>query len=169
METGVWRGGCTIFMRGMLKAFGVEDKTVWVADSFEGVPEPSHEADIGTDLYLDPNLAVSVEQVQENFRRFDLLDDKVRFLKGWFEETMAGAPVEKLSLLRLDGDLYSSTIAVLDNMYDKVVEGGYVIIDDYGALEPCRKAVDDFRSKRGITDEITEVDWTGAYWRKTLQ
>jgi hypothetical protein len=166
METGVWRGGCTIFMNGLLEAYGVVDKTVWVADSFQGVPPPGLPEDHGINLHLDSKLAVSLETVKENFRRFGLLNKRVRFLPGWFEDTMATAPVASLSLLRLDGDLYSSTIVVLENMYAKVEPGGFVIIDDYGALEPCRKAVTDFRNKHAITEPLEMVDWTGAFWRK---
>ena len=166
METGVWRGGCTIFMRGLLKAYGVTDRTVWVADSFQGVPEPTMPQDEGLNLHLDTKLAVPLETVQENFRRYDLLDEQVKFLPGWFEETMAAAPIESLSLLRLDGDLYSSTISVLDAMYDKVADGGFIIVDDYAALEPCRQAVDDFREARGIFDPIQPIDWAAVFWRK---
>ena len=166
METGVWRGGCTIFMRGLLKAYGVTDRTVWVADSFQGVPEPTMPQDEGLNLHLDTKLAVPLETVQENFRRYDLLDEQVKFLPGWFEETMATAPVESLALLRLDGDLYSSTISVLDAMYDKVSDGGFVIVDDYAALEPCRQATDDFRERHDISDPIRPIDWAAVYWRK---
>ncbi len=166
METGVWRGGCTILMRGVLKAFDCTDRTVWVADSFQGVPAPSHPADEGTNLHLDTKLAVDQETVAEGFRRLGLLDEQVRFLPGWFEETMPEAPVDNLALLRLDGDLYSSTKVVLAHMYDKVSPGGFVIIDDYGALEPCRRAVDEFRNERNITDDVHTVDWTCVYWRK---
>jgi O-methyltransferase len=70
-------------------------------------------------------------------------------------------------VLRLDGDLYESTMDALVPLYDKVSPGGFVIVDDYGAWEPCRKAVDEFRHRHDITDPIIEVDWTGVYWRKT--
>ena len=77
----------------------------------------------------------------------------------------ADGPIEQLAILRLDGDLYESTMDALVPLYEKVSPGGFVIVDDYGAWEPCRKAVDDFRAQHGITDEIVEVDWTGVYWR----
>lgn len=166
METGVWRGGATIFMRGMLDVLGNKDKKVWVADSFQGLPEPEMKQDDGLNFFLDPCLAVPQETVEENFRRYGLLDERVKFLKGWFSDTLPTAPVEQLSVLRLDGDLYKSTIDVLVTMYDKLADGGFIIIDDFGAIEACKQAVMDFREERGITDEITTVDWTGAYWRK---
>ncbi len=166
METGVWRGGATIFMRGLLQVFGNADKQVWVADSFQGLPKPEMKQDAGINYYLDPMLSVDLETVKRNFDSFDLLDDRVQFLRGWFAETLRTAPVEKLSLLRLDGDLYKSTMNVLEPLYDKVETGGYVIIDDYGAIPACKEAVHDFRNQRGIRDPIERVDWTGVYWRK---
>jgi O-methyltransferase len=168
-EAGVWRGGVTIFMRGYLAAHEMTDRLVWAADSFEGLPVPSLPQDEGYDLSKSksPVLAVSLEEVQNTFRLYDLLDDRVRFLKGWFRDTLAPAPIEKLALLRLDGDLYESTMDTLDALYDRVVVGGYVIVDDYGGWESCKLAVDEFREKHGINDQIQRVDWTGAYWRKT--
>jgi hypothetical protein len=167
METGVWRGGSTIFMRGLLQAFGNTSKKVWVVDSFQGLPEPTVEQDEGLDFFLDPILSVSKETVEENFRRYGLLDDRVIFLKGWFEDTLPYADVESLSVLRLDGDLYKPTMDVLESMYDRVSIGGYVIIDDYGAIKACRDAVQDFRRRRNIRAPIESIDWTGTYWRKS--
>ena len=170
IETGVWRGGVTILMRGILAAWGDTGRCVWVADSFQGLPTPDTEAfpaDEGHDLSGVATLAVSAEQVQANFARYDLLDDQVQFLEGWFRDTLPTAPIEHLAVLRLDGDLYESTMDALDALYPKVSVGGYVIVDDYGAWEPCRTAVDDYRRAHGITDEIVEIDWTGIYWRRT--
>src|ERR1700759_144551 len=106
IETGVWRGGATIFMRAILKVYGVTDRTVWVADSFSGLPPPDTEnypADVGLNLYVFEKLAVPLEAVRENFAKYGLLDDQVQFLKGWFKDTLPQAPIEKLALIRLDG------------------------------------------------------------------
>jgi len=170
IETGVWRGGVTILMRGILSAWGDTERTVWVADSFEGLPAPdavSYPADAGHDLSHVATLAVSADQVRAAFERYDLLDDQVRFLEGWFRDTLPSAPVESLAVLRLDGDLYESTIDALEALYPRLSVGGYVIVDDYGAWEPCRRAVDDYRAAHGITDAITAVDWTGVHWRRS--
>jgi O-methyltransferase len=170
IETGVWRGGASILMRAVLKAYGDADRTVWVADSFEGLPPPDPEKypqDAGDIHHTFEQLAVSQEEVAHNFALYDLLDDQVKFLKGWFRDTLPTAPIEKLAVMRLDGDMYESTMDALVNLYPKLSVGGYVIIDDYGHLPNCRKAVHDFREQNNITDEITQVDWTGAYWRKT--
>jgi O-methyltransferase len=173
IETGVWRGGACIFMRAILKAHGVTDRSIWVADSFAGVPAPNPEkypADVPTEFYSQfftaDALAVSMEQVQENFRRYGLLDEQVRFLKGWFSETLASAPIESLAVARLDGDLYESTMDALVALYPKLSPGGFLIIDDY-CLPNCVKAVQDYRSRHGITDEIIPIDWSAIYWRKT--
>jgi O-methyltransferase len=170
VETGVWRGGASIFLRGLLAAHGVTDRVVWVADSFEGLPKPDAErypADQGDDHWTRPELAVSLEQVQANFARYGLLDEQVRFLKGWFKDTLPTAPIEQVAVARLDGDLYESTTDALDALWPKVSAGGYVIIDDYGAIEACKAATDDFRAAHAITDELVQIDWTGHYWRRS--
>lgn len=169
METGVWRGGVVILMRAILKAHGVADRRVWAADSFEGLPPPDAEKyplDAPLQLNKFKQLAVSLEQVQENFRRYGLLDGQVRFLKGWFRDTLPSAPIEHLAVLRLDGDLYESTMDALTSLYPKLEPGGYIIIDDYNDIAACRQAVTDYRDRHGIAAEIVPVDWTGVYWRK---
>jgi len=170
LEAGVWRGGCSIYMRGLLKAHAVTDRKVWVADSFAGMPLPGP-VDAGlvsqrSDLHEEAYLAVSLEEVQENFRRFELLDGQVAFLKGWFKDTLHQAPVQRLALLRLDADFYDSTMAALDALYGRVTPGGFVIIDDYFSWEGCRRAVTEFRERHGVNSEIIPIDWSGAYWQK---
>jgi O-methyltransferase len=170
IETGVWRGGASILMRAILKVHGVTDRLVWVADSFEGLPPPDTEnypQDAGNQLYLASELAVTLDQVKANFDRYGLLDEQVRFLKGWFRDTLPDAPVERLAVMRLDGDLYESTMNALVHLYPKLSIGGYAIVDDYGAIDACRQAVEDYRKSNGITDEIVRVDWTGVYWRRS--
>jgi O-methyltransferase len=164
IETGVWRGGATIFMRAMLKSYKISDRIVWVADSFEGLPAPKDGTD-GSDLSHVKTLAVPVEQVKRNFERFGLLDEQVRFIKGWFSETLHTAPIEKLAILRLDGDLYSSTMDALNALYPKVSIGGYVIIDDYGSWPSCKRAVHEYIAKRGIQADIRDIDGSGVFWR----
>ena len=110
-------------------------------------------------------LAVSLERVRENFAKFDLLDDQVRFLQGWFRDTLPAAPIKKLSILRLDADIYQSTIDVLNALYSKVSIGGYVIVDDYNSWPHCKQAVDDFRKAHGIRDEIVKIDGGAIFWK----
>ncbi len=169
IETGVWRGGGTIYMRAVLKAHGVTDRKVWVADSFQGLPKPNAEkysADAGDQHFLIPELPVSLERVQANFRAYGLLDDQVCFLKGWFRDTLPTAPITQFAVLRLDGDMYESTMDGLVNLYHKLSVGGYVIVDDYYPVPACRMAIDDFRKQRGIKDEIREIDGSGVFWKR---
>lgn len=168
IETGVWKGGTTIFMRGFLAAHDIKKRKVWVADSFAGLPKAGCAQDHGWDLSADvfPYLAVSQEEVEELFTRYDLLDDKVKFLKGWFKDTLPTTPIKKLALLRLDGDLYESTMDALTNLYHKVSPGGFVIIDDYNALPVCKLAVDEFRTRHAILEPLMEIDTCAVYWRK---
>ena len=110
---------------------------------------------------------MSRPEVEANFRAYGLLDERVRFLEGWFADTLPSAPIERLAVLRLDGDLYASTMQALDALYDRLSVGGYVIIDDF-SLPTCRRAVEDFRRARTIADPIEAIDWTGVFWRKSV-
>jgi O-methyltransferase len=169
IETGVWRGGACIYMRAILLAYDQTDRKVWVADSFAGLPPADPErypVDSGDIHHTFEQLAISLEEVQANFSRYGLLDPNVRFLKGWFKDTLPLAPIERLALLRLDGDMYSSTIEALDALYHKVSPGGFVIVDDF-ILPPCRKAVEEFRARHGINDALQEVDGAAVYWQKS--
>lgn len=176
LEAGVWRGGAAIFMRGVLRAHDVKDRCVWAADSFQGLPAPdagrfprearAHAGPVMGEAF--GHLAASLQEVRANFERFGLLDAQVRFLPGWFKDTLPTAPVERLAVLRVDGDFHDSTRDVLVNLYDRLSVGGYLIVDDYGEDEwtYCRKAVDDFRAERGITEPLVRVDRRCWYWRR---
>jgi O-methyltransferase len=168
IECGVWRGGAAIFMRAALAALGVTDRLVWVADSFQGLPkpDPKHVADRGDQHWTQAALAVPLEEVKRNFSRYNMLDQQVRFLPGWFNETLPTAPIERLAVLRADGDMYGSTIDILNSLYPKLSVGGFAIIDDYGAVPACRAAVEDYRSEHGIAEPIERIDWTGVYWQR---
>ncbi len=169
IETGVRRGGTVIFMRAILKACEVTDRIVWAADSFEGLPEPNVEkyaADKEVIFHQYHELRVSLDTVRENFKKYGLLDDQVQFLKGWFRDTLPVAPIKKLAVLRLDGDMYESTMDALVYLYPKLSPGGYVIVDDWGVVDACRLAVMDYRTKNNITEDIIPIDSDGIYWKK---
>lgn len=172
IETGVWRGGACIFMRANLAAWGDTSRKVWVADSFEGLPKPDparFPADKGDELFKLGGLAVGVDQVKHNFRRYGLLDDQVEFLVGWFKDTLPVAPLGELALIRLDGDMYESTIQAIEVLYPKLSPGGFCIIDDFGShVSQAQQAVHDYRKEHGITEEIIDIDGTGAFWRKAV-
>jgi hypothetical protein len=169
IECGVWRGGACIFMAGYLRAFGIESRRVFVADSFDGLPVPTLAQDMKFDLSKNvyPELAVSLDTVRDNFIAYGLEGPNVIYLKGWFKDVLPTAPIGKIALLRLDGDLYESTMDTLTALYDKVVPGGVVIIDDYG-LAMCRTAVADFFKARGeALPKMEEIDWTGVLFKKS--
>jgi hypothetical protein len=170
VEAGVWRGGAAIFMRAILEAQGDRTRSVWVVDSFQGLPEPdpaNFPADYGDRHWeLTPYLGVPQDVVEANFERYQLLDDRVKFLSGWFKDTLPSAPIEQIAVLRIDADMYESTYEVLQYLYPKLQPGGYVIIDDWGVLPKCAAAVHDYRRDHGIDEEIWQADWSAVYWKK---
>lgn len=164
LEAGVWRGGMSIFMRGCLKVLGANDRRVWVADSFAGLPTPDSNREVAYEWNAG-DMAVSLEQVQANFSRYGLLDDGVTFLKGFFSETLPG-PVPQLAILRVDGDLYQSTKDVLEPLYPHLSAGGFAIFDDYQNLPDCRRAIDEYRATHEIAEPIRKIDQRAVYWQK---
>jgi hypothetical protein len=170
IETGAWRGGATIFMRAVLKAHGDTTRRVWVADSFMGMPQPARAAfpqDIASRFHMQPHMIVSLDDVKRNFARYDLLDDQVQFLAGWFRDTLPAAPIDHLALMRLDSLMYESTTESLEFLYPKLSIGGYVIIDDY-YTPLCTAAVDDYRRRHRITEPLEVATWPrlAVYWRR---
>jgi O-methyltransferase len=170
IETGVWRGGAVILMRAVLEAYGVRDRIVYAADSFAGLPPPDEEhypADAGSRLHGAEPLAVPRSEVERNFRLYGLLDRQVRFLEGWFKDTLPTVADRTWAVVRLDGDMYESTMDALANLYPRLAVGGFLIVDDYG-FDPCRQAVTDYRGANGIDEPIETIDWLGAFWRRSV-
>lgn len=168
IEAGAWRGGASILIRAVLDSLGCDDRTLWVADSFQGFPSPDDEQfpqDQELDLSKLDYLAAPLEEVVQNFQRLGL-EQGVRFVEGFFEDTLPRLRGGRWSLIRLDGDSYEATRIALESLYPGLAAGGYLIIDDYLLLDACRQAVDDFRSENDIHDPIEEIDWNGARWRR---
>jgi O-methyltransferase len=157
VECGVWRGGASIYARACLNP----ERQVICCDSFQGLPHDPSEPEYATFDFL----RVSRQQVEQNFRDYGL-HHNVRFVEGWFSDTLKHIH-EPIAILRADGDMFSSTMTILGDLYDKVSPGGYVIIDDY-ILKPCAHATEFFRVSRGITAPLIAIDGCGAYWRKPL-
>jgi hypothetical protein len=170
VETGVWRGGSCILAKAVFDQHGIKDRAVWCCDSFEGMPTASAK-DLSlasaSDFSDREYLSASVEMVANNFRKFNLLDENVKFVKGWFCDTLPTAPIKRIAVLRMDGDLYDSTKDALNNLYDKVSAGGFIIVDDYKSWVGCHAAVDEFRSSRHISDEIQDIDAHAVFWKKS--
>jgi Macrocin-O-methyltransferase (TylF) len=165
IEAGTWRGGAAILMRATLDALGATDRTVWVADSFQGFPAPDDEHPDPEQLAAVDYLAVPRASVEANFARLGY-ERGVRFLAGFFDQTLPGLGDERWSLVRLDADSYEATWTALSSLYPRLSVGGHLIVDDYGTVDACREAVDAFRSLHGIDEPIEEVDWTCVRWQR---
>lgn len=164
IECGVWRGGACIWMKAILETFG-EERDVYVADSFNGFPESTVQCDKEAWYLHAPELKVSRAIVEENFRKYDLLDARVKFVEGFFSATL---PTLKgpFALIRADGDLFTSTMGILEHLYSKLSLGGYMIIDDYNGIVSCQNAVNQYRERNHIIEPLVVVDHTAVYWKK---
>jgi O-methyltransferase len=180
IETGVWRGGCCIFMQAILKEWdlGFEDAwelpRIFCCDSFQGLPAPDidkYPQDAGDEHHTYTTLVVSVAEVVANFRKYNLYDDNVWLVQGFFKDTLP-AMIEqfkpRFALIRLDGDMYQSTTEALENLYPLLNNGGYVIVDDYNALPQCKQAVDDYIKKNGLSVSIQMIDYSGVFFQKVV-
>lgn len=170
IETGVWRGGACIMMRAVLAAYGDTTRKVFCADSFAGLPSPNAESfpkdAKDTHHQYHDQLAIPRAAVEAAFQKFDLLDDQVEFLEGYFKDTLPSVKDRTFALLRLDGDMYESTIQALEILYPRLSPGGFIILDDVGAVKGCKAAMNDYRDAHNITEPIQEADWTGVWWQK---
>jgi hypothetical protein len=188
VECGVWAGGAIGLMASVTKRHRNRQRTFHLFDSFEGLPQPSgHDVDVldtfrerhpelapddgagGDGLVAIGACAAPLNEVHRLF--FDVLAidrRQVVIHKGWFQETVpaGAASIGPVSLLRIDGDWYESTRTCLEGLYDNVVEGGFVIIDDYGAFVGCRRAVDGFLRSRAPDVRLVDIDGEGVYFRK---
>jgi O-methyltransferase len=156
VECGVWRGGYLIFLSHLFS-----DKKIWACDSYEGfqpldrvnykfkgerhTPSFTHGA--------KGPLAISLEEVKNNFKNYGLDEDRIKYLKGFVNETLPSSGIEKISLLRVDVDAYSATLEVLDNLYSKVQFGGYIIFDDLNLTESY-EAVKYFLNRENLPLEV---------------
>jgi hypothetical protein len=177
IEAGAWRGGSSILMRATLDSLGADDRTVWVADSFQGFPAPASSSDQGGGGHagtLAPYfaafdyLAAPLADVQESFARLGYTH-RLEFVPGFFEQTLPALAdgARRWSVIRLDGDTYDVTLLALRCLYPGLSQGGYLIVDDYLDIDECRQAVDDFRRQHSIDEPLEQVDWSCARWRRT--
>jgi len=164
IECGVWRGGACIFAKAVLDELQ-SDRRVVVADSFCGFPQPKLNWDKGANFLGAPELQVSEEEVKKNFQKYGYLDERVVFVKGYFEDSLPKLD-GTFAVVRADGDLFESTVNVLEYLYPKLSIGGYMIIDDYHAMKCCEAAVTQYRQMFHIHATIKEIDGVGVYWQK---
>jgi O-methyltransferase len=157
IEAGVYNGGTVILMLGFLRSIGINDRVVWAADSFAGIPQPKRYTDID-----DPvsnwtyRMETGLEEVKSNIFRYGLSSANIRYIEGFFADALPKAPLGQIEIARLDADAYESTRDALDHLYPRLSEKGYVIIDDWH-IDACQQACFDFRKEHEITDPIVQV------------
>lgn len=151
IECGCWRGGMSIYL-----AYSFPDKKCWVSDSFQGFETLDHckydPRGIVDERHYNGVWIAPEFQVRQNFLDMGLTEaSAVEFLSGWVNDTTdpSTCPVKELALLRIDVDAYSATLVVLENLYDKVVSGGFIIFDDSGLYETVA-AMEEFERRRGV-------------------
>jgi hypothetical protein len=169
IECGVCNGG-TAALIARTATRSKFDRTLWLLDSFQGMPEVTNEdADgPGGDL-ASAHVGKEVGKeasVREALRRVGAKMERVRIIPGWFQDTFPLVTAEKIALLNIDADWYESVKLCLDTFYDRVVPGGFISIDDYGHWPGCKRAVDEFLHQRGISIELRSVDYTARWFQK---
>lgn len=178
VECGVWKGGCAAVMAFIAEKAGSGRRT-WLFDSFEGLPEPTIEdGAIALDYAGDKSggnlktinkcVGPLVDVKKIFFEILKINPQNIVIKKGWFQDTLplTKARIGKISILRLDGDWYESTKCCLANLYDNVIIGGYIILDDWGHWEGARRAIDEFFALKKISPDLIKIDDTGIYFKK---
>jgi O-methyltransferase len=173
VECGVWRGGGGLLMADLLRRAQAAGRKVWLCDSFQGMPPvEAIDGPVAIADASDPESPLSTERsradldkVRETFAGFGLAD-YVEFVPGWFHESLPlwRDRIGPVAVLRLDCDWYASVRACLDNLYDQVVDGGFVVLDDYFAYDGCAVAVHEFLGQRHLAHRIESVvgKWGGC-------
>jgi len=171
VECGVWNGGSAAIMglSNQVHARNHMNRMIWLFDSFQGLP-PATEKDgnLERENYFVGWNKGDVANVRQAFRKLGVSLDHVKIIPGWFDSTLRTAAVNNIAVLHIDADWYESVKLALDVFYDKVVPGGYIVLNDYGAWQGCNQAVDDFVAARNLHNiDITIVEpSTGAYFQK---
>jgi Macrocin-O-methyltransferase (TylF) len=180
VECGVWRGGSAAVMAYVAHKAG-NNRKVHLFDSFEGLPEPNEKDGIEARIYAENKAGGKLSSIGKCVGRYEdviylffsilkLRRENIIIHKGWFQETMPKIKdlIGPIAILRLDADWHESTKVCLDYLYDSVVSGGFVIIDDYNAWEGCKKAVDEFLTNKKIKVEMVKIDQSVVYFQKPL-
>ncbi|MDP4283473.1 MAG: TylF/MycF/NovP-related O-methyltransferase [Bacteroidota bacterium] len=175
VECGVWKGGSMMLIAKRLMQLKDSDRNLFLFDTFEGMSAPD-ERDfspidnlaaqdlLNKENRLDGNNVwcySSLDEVKSNLKKTNYPEGKLFYFKGKVEETLPEPMVGQIALLRLDTDWYESTRHELEVLYDKIVTGGILIIDDYGHWSGSKKAVDEFIEKRNLKIFLNRIDYTG--------
>jgi len=191
VECGVWKGGAVGLIALANMKHGVERRHIHLFDSFQEICAPDESVDgeevvekvrkkwgnVSLGGELEPLTGVydsiggpgTLEENQELLEKTVGYESKyLHYHVGWFQETLpvVSSDIDSIAILRLDGDWYASTKICLEHLYAKVVSGGFVIIDDYGGYEGCRKAVDEFIQANNLKAYLSQVDSSCRYWIK---
>jgi O-methyltransferase len=169
IECGVCNGGTA----AVLARFASQSKlgrTIWLLDSFQGMPETTIEdvdgpgGDVAT-AHIGKELG-SEARVRDVLKLVGAKMDRVRIVPGWFQDTFPRVSAQRVALLNIDADWYESVKLCLTTFFDRVVPGGFVSIDDYGHWPGCKKAVDEFLVDRGLVIQLHRVDYTAHWFQK---
>jgi hypothetical protein len=164
VECGTCNGGSAAIM-AQVAATSPLDRYVYLFDSFEGLP-PAGEEDGELAREYTGLCCGAMGRVREVLQSLQVPLERVTLVKGWFDQTLPQAGVGRIALLHLDTDWYESLRVCLENLYDRVEPGGFVVIDDYGYWEGCRRAWHDFEQARSLKVTLTPIDHTAVYFRK---
>jgi O-methyltransferase len=169
VECGVCNGGSAAILARTATHSPLQ-RTVWLFDSFQGMPEVTEHDGVGADgrsAWSHVRQEVGdLARVTEVLRRVRADMSRVRIVAGWFQETFPSIAMERIAILNIDADWYESVKLCLETFYDRVVPGGFVSFDDYGHWPGCRKAVDEFFRARRLPYKLAEVDYTARWFRK---
>jgi hypothetical protein len=175
VECGVWKGGSMLLVARKLARSGDTQRNLFLFDTFEGMSEPTKEDVSAVDKSAAGVLLESsdrtagdnvwcyspLDEVKANLKQSKYPFERIRFIKGKVEETLPEPSIGPIALLRLDTDWYESTKWELETLYDKLVPGGVLIIDDYGHWSGSKKAVDEFFAARRLSLFLHRIDYTG--------
>jgi O-methyltransferase len=179
VECGVWKGGSSMLAAGALRQFNNTFKSIYLFDTFEGMPEPGKydrnfnnaEASIEYEKSLLERghsswCYSSLEEVKANMQRTEYPEMNINFIKGKVEDTIPGSIPQKIALLRLDTDWYESTYHELKHLFPLLSKGGILILDDYGHWQGARKATDEYFAGLSIFPFLSRIDYTGRIYIK---
>ena len=166
IECGVRNGGSAAVMAAAAR--NSNNRHVWLFDSWEGLPEPDKRDFTGNPEQVKKGKYLgSEDKVKEIlFGGLKLDSARIHLIKGWFSDNLPRTEIGKIALLHLDCDLYESVKFCLDTLYDDVIEGGCIVIDDYGYWSGCKEAVDEFIKYRKLKVDLIRVDSQGVYFFK---
>jgi O-methyltransferase len=166
-ECGVWRGGSMMVVAITLVELGDTDRNLYMFDTFTRPPDAGPRDGEGDQAALEQDLKnpaysyLPMDEVRRNLERTGYPPDKLQFVPGLVEETLPERSPERLALLRLDTDYYSSTAHEMTHLYPRINPGGVLIVDDYGDFVGAKAAVDEYFASADEHVLLNRIDSTG--------